>query len=91
MGLASTAEYLNGLAARNWRLFSTQNYFDERGIFASALFSAPLLLTAFVILLMTLKSAAGLLVTAKRAELKFKSAQKFECDSTATSVNRTVD
>lgn len=70
VGLAAAAESLNGLAAKHWRLFSTQNYFDEHGVFASALFSTPLLFTAFVILLMTLKGTADLLVVAKRAELR---------------------
>ena len=44
------AERLNALAHAHWRVFSGQDYFDDRGVFASALLSAPLLLIMFVVL-----------------------------------------
>ena len=44
------AERLNSLAARHWRQFSGQNYFDPNGVFLSAVLSAPLVFTMFVIL-----------------------------------------
>ena len=50
VGLAYSAETLNSLGNKHWKSFATQNYFDSRGVFASALFSAPLIFIAFVIL-----------------------------------------
>ena len=70
VGLVSLAEPLNTLAAQRWRSFATQNYFDKRGVFASVLFCGPLLLIAFVILVMLLLSVADMLVSVKRAELR---------------------
>ncbi|KAH8060151.1 DNA binding protein [Aureococcus anophagefferens] len=37
------AERLNALGAAHWEKFATQNYFDDHGIFAGALFCAPML------------------------------------------------
>lgn len=44
------AEHLNSLLAAQWESFSTQPYFDKQGVFISAVYSAPLLLVMFVIL-----------------------------------------
>ena len=44
------AERLNSLLAHRWESFATQPYFDKQGIFISAVYSAPLLLLMFVIL-----------------------------------------
>ena len=44
------AERLNSLAARHWHQFAGQNYFDPGGVFLSAVLSAPLVFTMFVIL-----------------------------------------
>jgi hypothetical protein len=42
------AEMVNTALGHRWRSFSTQNYFDPRGVFASVMFSAPILLTLVV-------------------------------------------
>ena len=42
------AQRLNKLLAEHWRSFAGQPYFDEQGVFISAVVSAPLLLTMFV-------------------------------------------
>lgn len=47
MAVVYNAERLNALAARHWRSFSRQNYFDKQGIFTSALLSGPLLVIMF--------------------------------------------
>ncbi|GFH24233.1 transmembrane protein 18, partial [Haematococcus lacustris] len=43
-------ERLNGLAAEHSHRFSTQNYFDVRGVFYTACVSLPLLLVCFTVL-----------------------------------------
>lgn len=41
---------INELAARNWQLFSRQQYFDSDGFFISVVFSMPILLNCMLIL-----------------------------------------
>lgn len=46
-GMVFLAQYINPFGAQHWRALGfTQNYFDERGVFISAVYSAPLLLIA---------------------------------------------
>jgi hypothetical protein len=40
----SFSERINAYCAVNWKLFSTQNYFDKSGVFAGVMFCGPLLL-----------------------------------------------
>ena len=45
-----SSERLNRALAQNWQTFAGQPYFDENGIFISAVLSAPLVLDMLVIL-----------------------------------------
>jgi len=67
--IVRSAEWLNGLGARNWRQFATQNYFDKRGIFIGIMLCAPLLVDSFIMLLFFVREASHLLVEVKREEL----------------------
>lgn len=69
VGLVSASERLNTFCRSRWRQFSTQNYFDEHGVFAAALFSGPLLALGFAMMFHFIFSSANLLVQVKRKEL----------------------
>ncbi|KAF3521661.1 hypothetical protein F2Q69_00047645, partial [Brassica cretica] len=66
------AESLNRLLRKNWKSFSTQNYFDPHGVFLSVIWSGPLLVIAMIILISTLFSLCYLIVKWKRAELRHR-------------------
>jgi len=70
LGMVYAAERINALGAAHWRKFATQNYFDKRGVFMSALWSAPLMLTACAVMVLAVVTSADLLVQVKRAQLK---------------------
>lgn len=64
------AERLNSLASSNWKTFSSQDYFDQAGVFASVLVGLPLLLCQFLIVGFLLREAACMVIRVKRLELK---------------------
>jgi len=68
--LVYSAEWLNRLGSTHWRSFATQNYFDERGVFISVLFSAPLLVIAFGLLINALRTTARLLIDVKKLQFQ---------------------
>lgn len=70
LGLVYCAEYINEWAAENYRLFSNQQYFDDKGMFISLLFSTPLLINCFVIVLHWMLSSIRTMVVLKRAKLR---------------------
>ena len=70
------AEWINRLAGENWASFAGQNYFDKNGVFISVMFSAPLLLLSFFILLNALRSASKLLIVVKRKQIASERRQK---------------
>nr|VDD44949.1 unnamed protein product [Brassica oleracea] len=72
MGGVYYAESLNRVLRKNWKSFSTQNYFDPQGAFLSVLWSGPLLVIAMIILINTLLSLCYLIVKWKRAELRHR-------------------
>lgn len=48
VSLLAFAERLNSWAHNNWRLFASQQYFDQRGVFVGIFLAGPLLFTGFV-------------------------------------------
>jgi Transmembrane protein 18 len=43
------AERINSFLGKNWKSFSSQNYFDPNGLFISVLWSGPLILITILI------------------------------------------
>ena len=68
--LVRSAEWINKICYTRWHLFATQNYFDQRGIFASIFFSSPLLLFAFSMLVSYLMEARQLIRELQRMKLQ---------------------
>ncbi|GAB5037247.1 transmembrane protein 18-like [Nannochloropsis oceanica] len=72
-GLVAASEPLNTrLREKWWTHFSTQNYFDERGVFAVCMLTGPLIVLTCLQLCIFLHAAATMLVQVKRAELRSK-------------------
>ena len=53
LAMVSLSEWLNGLCKARWRVLTTEDYFDDGGIFAALTWSAPLALIAFITLVST--------------------------------------
>mmetsp|Transcript_129384 Transcript_129384/g.258310 ORF Transcript_129384/g.258310 Transcript_129384/m.258310 type:complete len:174 (+) Transcript_129384:89-610(+) len=70
------AERLNGLAAKHWKDFASQQYFDPSGTFASVVLGVPLLVCQLLIVVFLLREAASMVIKVKRLEFKRDIAQK---------------
>lgn len=62
-------ETINSVASLTWHSFSTQNYFDQRGVFLSVIVGLPLLIIISTQVLLALYSSAFLLIKVKRKQL----------------------
>ncbi|XP_013782864.1 transmembrane protein 18-like [Limulus polyphemus] len=64
------SEVLNEWAARNWRLFARDQYFDSRGTFFSTMIAAPLLLNCLFLVGHWLWISGTLLIKAKQSQFR---------------------
>ncbi|XP_070782172.1 transmembrane protein 18 [Enoplosus armatus] len=71
-GLVYSAEYLNELAAMNWRSFSNFQYFDSKGMFISLVYSIPLLLNTVIIVMVWVYRTFSTMTELKTLQLKRK-------------------
>ncbi|XP_033846629.1 transmembrane protein 18 [Periophthalmus magnuspinnatus] len=71
-GLVYSAEYLNELAAMNWRSFSNFQYFDSKGMFISLVFSIPLLMNTVIIVMVWVYRTFSTMTELKTLQLKKK-------------------
>jgi hypothetical protein len=74
--LIYSAERINVLAARHWKQFAGQAYFENNGIFTSAVLSAPLVLGMTIVLINYLRALVTDLVQMKKKELIYKARQR---------------
>ncbi|XP_040016307.1 transmembrane protein 18 [Gasterosteus aculeatus] len=72
VGLVYSAEYLNELAAMNWRSFSNFQYFDSKGMFISLVYSIPLLLNTVMIVVVWVYRTFSTMTELKTLQLKQK-------------------
>ena len=63
--LVYASETLNVLGSIYWRNFSTQNYFDDSGVFIGVVYATPLIILIIIQIVLTLYDSAHLLVVVK--------------------------
>uniref|UniRef100_A0A3B1KC83 Uncharacterized protein n=1 Tax=Astyanax mexicanus TaxID=7994 RepID=A0A3B1KC83_ASTMX len=77
IAMVYSAEYLNEVAAMNWRqvIFKFQ-YFDSKGMFISLVYSVPLLFNSIIIVAVWVKRTFSTMTELKTLQLKRKAARQ---------------
>uniref|UniRef100_A0A3B1KFH1 Uncharacterized protein n=1 Tax=Astyanax mexicanus TaxID=7994 RepID=A0A3B1KFH1_ASTMX len=73
VAMVYSAEYLNEVAAMNWRQFQ---YFDSKGMFISLVYSVPLLFNSIIIVAVWVKRTFSTMTELKTLQLKRKAARQ---------------
>ncbi|CEG44483.1 Transmembrane protein 18 [Plasmopara halstedii] len=68
--MATGTETINKWARENWRIFATQPYFDEQGVFMGIFYAGPLLASGFFQLILSMKNMVDMIVIVKKAEYR---------------------
>ncbi|XP_072553074.1 transmembrane protein 18 [Salminus brasiliensis] len=76
VSMVCSAEYLNEVAAMNWRSFSKFQYFDSKGMFISLVYSMPLLFNTVIIVAVWVKRTFSTMTELKTLQLKRKAARE---------------
>ena len=83
------ASPLNSWGDKNWRGFSTQNYFDKNGVFISSLFTAPFMIVLILQLILIARHLSNLAVAAGKLKVKaFAREKNKHSQSGASSVGK---
>ena len=66
---AFLASIVNSLGAKHWEKFSTRPYFDKEGAFVSLVYTFPLIVLSFVLLMILVSNLTATMVELKRKKL----------------------
>ncbi|XP_046675403.1 transmembrane protein 18 isoform X2 [Homalodisca vitripennis] len=64
------SENINEVASTHWRTFSRQQYFDNKGLFISLVFSVPILLNCMIMVSGWLYQSSQLMTQLRQAQLR---------------------
>ncbi|XP_065063239.1 transmembrane protein 18-like [Rhopilema esculentum] len=67
--LALSSQKINELAAKYWKAFAKEQYFDSHGLFIMVTFSGPIMFNCLVLVIIWLLEAGKLLIKTKRRQL----------------------
>lgn len=76
MATVWSAPWLNAAGAQRWREFAGQDYFDEQGLFVSAVVCLPMCLVSLFVLLNGICTSSRLLVDVKRLQFQAEARRK---------------
>ncbi|XP_062613817.1 transmembrane protein 18-like [Saccostrea cucullata] len=66
------AENLNELAAKNWKLFTKEQYFDSNGLFFSTVYSTPVLFNCLFLLFIWMSNLGAAVSQMRRVKMDAK-------------------